>query len=307
LRGELQRQKHTHRDMLDVSVVIPAYDEGPVIGPVVQRICQRLTKMGLRYEVLVINDGSRDQTAQAAAEAGAHVVSHPYNIGNGAAVKTGIRRAGGKTILFMDGDGQHSPDDIPAILGRLATYDMVVGARNADTESSLHRDLANTVYNGLASYICGRHIDDLTSGFRGIRAHVGREFVGLLPNTFSYPTTLTLAVVRAGYSLDYVPIKVFRRTGKSKIRLLKDGLRFLILLFKIATLYSPLKIFLPASFGVFLIGILYGAYKVAALGEPYGPTSGLLVAMAGLIFLMGLISEQITQLRYERGTGLEDS
>lgn len=296
--NELVGMEETRRDTLDVSVVIPAYGEEAVIAPVVKRIHQTMTALDLRYEVLVINDGSQDATAQAAREAGARVISHPYNLGNGAAVKTGIRYAYGKALVLMDGDGQHSPEDIPLLLESLKTYDMVVGARNKETEASLHRNFANSIYNWLASYVCGRRILDLTSGFRAIRAHIAREFLGLLPNTFSYPTTITLAVVRSGYSLDYVPIKALRRTGKSKIKLLRDGARFLIIIFKITTLFSPLKIFIPASLAMFLLGFGYGLFKVLVLGDRYGPTSAMLMTVAGVVFLIGLVSEQISQMRY---------
>lgn len=285
---------------LDVTVVIPAFRESAVIGQVVQRSRRTLASLGVRYEVLVIDDGSLDATARVAQQAGARIVSHPYNIGNGAAVKTGIRHARGRALVFMDGDGQHRPEDIPRLLDGLKTYDMVVGARNRRTQAPAHRSIANTVYNLLATYVCDRKIDDLTSGFRVVRADIAREFLHLLPNTFSYPTTLTLAVVRSGYSLGYVPIRVLRRTGKSKIRLLSDGLRFLIIISKIATLFSPLKVFFPASLALFLLGLGYGLYKVIALGQRYGPTSAMLMTIAGVVFLMGLVSEQITQLRYDR-------
>ncbi len=287
------------RDTLDLSVIIPAYGEEAVIGSVVKRIHQTISALGLQYEVLVIDDGSQDGTAGAAREAGARTISHPYNMGNGAAVKTGIRNAYGRALVFMDGDGQHSPEDIPLFWESLKAYDMVVGARTKETEASLHRNIANTIYNWLASYVCGRKIPDLTSGFRGIRAHIAREFLSLLPNTFSYPTTITLAVVRSGYSLAYVPIKVLRRMGKSKIKLLRDGMRFLVIILKITTLFSPLKIFLPASLFVFLLGFGYGLFKVIALGQNYGPTSAMLMTIAGVVFLLGLVSEQIAQMWYQ--------
>lgn len=287
-------------DLLDVSIVIPAYGEEAVIGSLIRHIHQVMKDLKIRYEILVVDDASTDSTAHCAKEAGAKVLNHPYNLGNGAAIKTGIRHAHGKALVFIDGDGQHMPEDIPRLLEDLQKYDMVVGARNKQTEAAAHRIFANFIYNSLASYMCGRRIPDLTSGFRAVRARVAREFIGLLPNTFSYPTTITLAAVRSGYSLNYVPIKVLSRTGKSKIKLLQDGIRFLIIIFKISTLYSPLKIFIPASLAMFLLGFGYGLFKVIFLGERYGPTSAMLMTVAGVVFMIGLVSEQITQLRYER-------
>jgi glycosyltransferase involved in cell wall biosynthesis len=288
-------------DNVQVSVIIPAYNESAGIGNVVEHVIRVLQEDTARtFEILVVDDGSSDDTPSLAEEAGATVIRHPYNIGNGAAIKTGIRRARGETLVMMDGDGQHDPEDIPRFLEALDTYDMVVGARNADSETEAHRDLANAIYNKLASYICSREIEDLTSGFRAIQANIARGFVYLLPNTFSYPTTLTLAIVRSGYSLDYLPIKTSRRKGKSKIKLLKDGSRFILIILKIATFFSPMKVFMPASVSIFLLGFCYGLYKVLALGMRYGPTSAMLMTVAILVFMMGLVSEQISQLRFDR-------
>lgn len=283
-----------------VSIIIPAYHEAQVIAGVIDRIHQIMRKLESNYEIIVVDDGSQDGTGAQAREAGALVITHPYNSGNGAAVKTGIRHACGQILVMLDGDGQHSPEDIPRLIEKLGTYDMVVGARTRQSDSKIHRDMANLVYNWFASYVSGREIEDLTSGFRAIKADVAREFVYLLPNTFSYPTTITLATVRSGRSLTYVPVKTARRVGKSKINLLKDGVRFLLIILKIATLFSPLKVFVPVSILFFLTGFGYGLFKVVILGTRYGPTSAMLMTMAILVFLIGLVSEQITQLRYDR-------
>jgi glycosyltransferase involved in cell wall biosynthesis len=283
-----------------VSVIIPAYNEGAVIGQIVSQVHDILQAQGMAYEVIVVDDGSDDETAAIAEGAGALVAKHPYNIGNGAAVKTGIRNACGDIVVMLDGDGQHSPRDIPRLLERIGPYDMVVGARTSQSETSLHRDMANRIYNWLASYICGRKIEDLTSGFRAIKADIARSFVYLLPNTFSYPSTITLAMVRSGYSLTYVPIETSRRAGRSKIRLLQDGSRFLLIILKIATFFSPLKVFLPVSVLMFLLGFGYGLFKVIALNSRYGPTSAVVMTMAILVFLIGLVSEQVAQLRFSR-------
>ena len=227
-------------------------------------------------------------------------MTHPYNIGNGAAVKTGLRKARGEILVMLDADGQHPPEDIPRLLEKIGPYDMAVGARTRASDSAIHRNLANKIYNGLASYVSGQKIKDLTSGFRAIKAPVARGFVYLLPNQFSYPTTITLATIRSGRSLAYVPIEARRRVGKSKIRLLRDGIRFLLIILRIATFYSPLKVFIPISFMTFMLGFSYGLYKVLALDLPYGPTSAMLMTMSLLIFMVGLVSEQVAQMRFER-------
>jgi glycosyltransferase involved in cell wall biosynthesis len=287
-----------------LSVIIPMFNEAGVIANVLAQLTALFAAQlpTMTREFIVVDDGSCDGSADVvAACAGSeiHLIQHPYNIGNGAAVKTGIRHAKGEYILLMDADGQHRPEDIPRLLEQTERYDLVVGARTGGSETAVHRDIANFIYNTFASYVCGRKIEDLTSGFRIIRADIAKSLVYMLPNTFSYPTTMTLAVVRSGYSLAYVPIVAPKRVGKSKIKLLRDGSRFFMILFKITTLFSPLKIFVPASIFTFLVGFGYGAFKVIFLNARYGPTSAMLMTIAGVIFLMGLVSEQITYLRYE--------
>lgn len=300
---QVQQSEHTQ---LYLSVIMPMFNEQAAAGQTLGKIITFLSEeLNNRFEILVVDDGSSDDSAAQVvqlAHPSVHLIQHPYNIGNGAAVKTGIRRAQGQYILLMDADGQHKPEDIPRLLEQAQRNDLVVGARTRGSETTVHRDIANFIYNSFASYVCGRKIDDLTSGFRVIRADIAKSMVYMLPNTFSYPTTMTLAVVRSGYSLTYVPIVAPKRVGKSKIKLLRDGGRFFMILFKIATLFSPLKIFVPASIFTFLVGFGYGLFKVIFLGTPYGPTSAMLMTIAGVVFLIGLISEQITYLRYEQST-----
>ncbi len=291
--------------MFEISVIIPAYGEETVIGQVVEKASMVLDQYGKAYEIIVVDDGSHDQTAAKAKQAGARIIVHPYNMGNGAAVKTGIRNAMGKILVMMDGDTQHDPEDIPELLEQMNSFDMAVGARTGESESSWHRNLANRFYNLFASYICKRRIEDLTSGFRAVRADIARQFVSMLPNTFSYPTTLTMAVVRAGYSLTYVPIMVRRRIGKSKIKLFQDGSRFLLIIIKIATLFSPLRVFMPVSILMFSTGLGWGLFKIFFMGGRYGPTSAMLMTMAVVVFMVGLVSEQISQLLYDRNAPRE--
>jgi glycosyltransferase involved in cell wall biosynthesis len=283
-----------------VSVIVPAYNEEQIIGKVLDRIRAAMNQAGDLFEILVIDDGSTDQTAARADETGARVIRHPYNIGNGAAIKTGIRNSQGEVIVMMDADGQHQPEDIPRLLEKIGPYDMVVGARTKDSASEIHRDFANKIYNWLASYVSGCKIDDLTSGFRAIKASIARGFVYLLPNQYSYPSTITLATIRSGRSLAYIPIEANRRVGKSKIRLLRDGIKFLMIILRIAIFYSPLKIFIPISVLMFFTGFGYGLFKVLALGTRYGPTSAMLMTMSLVVFMVGLVSEQVALLRFER-------
>jgi glycosyltransferase involved in cell wall biosynthesis len=284
----------------EISILIPAVNEAEIIADIIGRVCVTMDGLNLPYEILVIDDGSTDETALRAQNAGARVISHPYNIGNGAAVKTGIRQAKGDILVMMDGDGQHNPEDIPKLLEKIGPYDMVVGARTGDSESHFHRDAANGFYNLFASYICKRKIQDLTSGFRAIKADIAGQFVSLLPNTFSYPTTITMAILRSGFSLAYVPIRANRCVGKSKIKLIRDGSRFLLIMLKIATLFSPMRVFFPVSIAMFLTGVGYGIFRILFMGGRYGSTSAMLITMSVMIFMVGLVSEQIAQLRYDR-------
>ena len=282
-----------------VSVIIPAHNEAETIGDLVRSI-QTLYP---DYEIIVINDGSGDNTGKAASDAGAIVYSHPYNIGNGAAIKSGIRIASGDIMVFMDGDGQHEPKDIGELLEHLPAFDMVVGARPKGRQSSWRRGLGNRLLNWLATYVSKFKIMDLTSGFRAIKAPIARNFLYLLPNTYSYPTTLTLGVLRSGRNLKYTPVDVqVRKGGKSNIRLFRDGIRFFMIITKICALYSPLRIFLPLSFFMFLMGLGYYLYTYISWGR-FTNMSALLFTTSVLVFLMGLISEQITQMRFERSEG----
>jgi glycosyltransferase involved in cell wall biosynthesis len=281
---------------MSLSIVIPAKNESGAIGAVVANAREQYPDA----EIIVVNDGSDDNTAEAASEAGAKVVSHPESLGNGAAVKSGARAATGDIIAFMDGDGQHTASELAPLIKRLDEgYEMAIGARDTGSHANIGRLFANGLYNGIASLMSGRKIFDLTSGFRVARAEKFKQFLYLLPNGFSYPTTITMAFLRSGYSIRFEPISAAKRVGKSHIRPIRDGIRFLIIIFKIATLYSPLKVFLPASGLFFLTGAGYYAFTFMTAGR-FTNMSMLLFSASVIIFLIGLISEQITSLTYSR-------
>ena len=282
-----------------VSIIIPAHNEAENIGPLVVR----LRALFPDYELIVIDDGSSDDTSRLAHEAGALVYRHPYNIGNGAAVKTGIRFATGEILVFMDADGQHDPEDVKRLLAHFPEYDMVVGARSASGQASLGRALGNKIYNWLGSYVARFRIEDLTSGFRAVKAEVAQGFLYLLPNTYSYPTTITLGVLRTGRSLKYVPIQARpRKNGKSGIKLFRDGVRFFMIIIRICTLYSPMRVFLPVSFAMMALGLANYAVTYLTAGR-FTNMSAVLITNSIVIFMMSLISEQISQMRFERRQG----
>ena len=281
---------------MKVSVVLPAKNEAGGLP----RTLEGVRSVMPEVELIVVDDGSSDDTPGLAAALGARVIRSPYSMGNGAAIKRGARAATGDVIVFMDADGQHDASCIPRLLQKLDEgYDMVVGARDWGGQAGVSRGLANTFYNWLASRMTGFAVKDLTSGFRAVRADKFKEFLHLLPNGFSYPTTSTMAFFRSAYPVAYIPIPVAKRIGRSHIRPLRDGVRFLLIIFKIATLYSPLKLFAPASVSFFLIGLGYYAWTYVTQGR-FTNMSVLLFSAAVIIFLIGLVSELITSLTYKR-------
>ena len=278
-----------------ISIVLPAKNESAAIGQTVEKI----KHLSIHYEIIVVNDGSTDNTKDVAEQAGAKVVTHTYSKGNGAAIKTGARTATGDIIVFLDADGQHDPQDIPRLVAKIEEgYDLVVGARQKGSQASMGRGVANSLYNNIASYMTEHKVEDLTSGFRAVRTEKFREFLYLLPNGFSYPTTSTMAFFRAGYSVTYVPIHAAKRIGKSHIHPVKDGIRFFLIIFKIATLFSPLKMFLPIAVVLFLMATGWYGYTLYEYSR-FTNMSALFYTGSVMIFLMGLISEQITALMYK--------
>lgn len=276
------------------SVLVPAYNEGPTIAGLILALKQQANWQ----EIIVIDDGSTDGTGEQAASAGARVLRHPYNKGNGAAVKTGLRNAGGIYVLIVDADGQHQPEDARRLVSRLDEHDLVVGARSADSQASWPRRMGNALLNRLASYLTGQFIPDLTSGFRAARRDCMLEFIHLFPNGFSTPTTSTMSFIRAGYSVRFEPVVAAQRLGTSKIRLGSDGARFVLILLKVITIFSPLRLFVPISGGLFALGAGYAAWTVATQAHVTN-SSVLLILSSIVILLMGLVSEQIASLRSE--------
>lgn len=280
-------------DPLKISIVIPAFNEADIIGQVVTALAGTASWR----EIVVVDDGSTDDTAGIAEAAGARVLRHPYNKGNGAAIKTAIRHAAGEYMLIVDGDGQHRPADALRVAGELGRFDLVVGARTMG-QASRARGAGNALLNRLASYLSGRAIPDLTSGLRGARLAILREFIHLLPNGFSTPTTTTLAFIKAGYNVTFVPIEAQRRVGQSKINLSRDGMGFLLILLRVITIFSPLRIFLPISLTSFALGTAYAIFTIIT-ERHITNSSVLLITLAVVVFLVGLVSEQISALRFE--------
>jgi glycosyltransferase involved in cell wall biosynthesis len=277
-----------------ISIVIPAKNEAANL----QALLKQIKTVAPDAEILVIDDGSTDDTSLIAKNADATVIKHPYSQGNGAAIKTGARKAKGDIIIFMDADGQHDPNDIPDLLAKLEEgYDMAVGARHVSTQSSWLRKIGNAFYNWLASIMTGHRIEDLTSGYRAVRADKFRKFIYLLPNGFSYPTTSTMAFFRSGFPVAYVPIHAGKREGKSHIQLFRDGMRFFIIILRIGALFSPMRLFLPISSTVFITGLSYYAYTFSTTGR-FTNMTALLLMSSLLIFLIGILSEQISSLHY---------
>lgn len=280
----------------DVTVVIPARNEARNLAT----LLPELRRLYPDYKILVVDDGSSDGTAQVCAENGVEVLALPYGVGNGAAIKAGARAASSELLVFMDGDGQHRPEDVRGLLEQLRNgYDMVVGARGWGSQAGLGRALANAAYRRMSGWMVGREVADLTSGFRAVRAAKFKEFLYLLPNGFSYPTTITMAFFRMGYRIGYRRITTAQRQGDSHVDPLRDGVRFLLIIFKVGTLYSPLKLFLPVSASFFALGVGYYLYTFFTMHR-FTNMSALLLITSVLVFLIGLVSEQITSLLYSR-------
>lgn len=281
--------------MPSLSIILPAKNEAAAL----ERILPALRNQYPAAEIIVVDDGSTDKTANICHACKVNVISHSYSKGNGAAIKTGARAAAGEILVFMDADGQHRPEDVQLLLDKLQNgYDMVIGSRTNGSHAGTHRAVANDVFSRLASWMTGQKVADLTSGFRAVKANLFRKFLYLLPNGFSYPTTITMSFFRAGYSVYYQPIHTPRRIGKSHIKPLEDGVRFLLIIFKIGTLYSPLKLFVPISFAFFCGGLAHYLYTYITSNR-FTNMSALLLTASIVIFLIGLISEQITMLNYK--------
>jgi glycosyltransferase involved in cell wall biosynthesis len=288
-------QRHeVNEGMEKITIILPAKNEAPSLVSLLPELRRQMPEA----EIIVVDDGSTDNSVETCKANQVKVISHPYSMGNGAAVKTGARAAQGDILVFLDADGQHKPEDVTRLLDKLTEgYDMVVGARNRKSQAGPHRAAANGFYNRLASWMVNKRIDDLTSGFRAVKASKFRKFLYLLPNGFSYPTTITMSFFRAGFPVAYLPIIAPPRVGTSHMKLFRDGVRFLLIIFKIGTLYSPLKLFFPISLGFFFSGLSYYLYTYFTIHR-FTNMSALLFITSVLVFLMGLVSEQITNITY---------
>ncbi|MBF0341969.1 MAG: glycosyltransferase family 2 protein [Magnetococcales bacterium] len=285
-----------------LSIILPVHDEAAVVQSQIRQLRARFPEA----EILVVDDGSHDGSGDLARQAGARVVAHPRNLGNGAAIKSGARHATGEILVFMDADGQHAVDDIPRLLEMVTSgYAMAVGARVSRSHAGWARRIGNGVLNGFASWLTGQRIPDLTSGFRAVRAAPFRRFLYLLPNGFSYPTTITMAFMRSGLPVGFTPIVAGQRVGKSKIRLISDGTKFLLIIMKITQLFSPMRVFLPVSLLFFALGV--GRYiHVYALTGRLTNMPVLLFIASLLTFLVGLLSEQVATLYYATSAHAEE-
>ncbi len=284
------------------SLIIPARNEGDGLRCLLPELPRHLPD---GCEIIVVNDGSQDDTLAVCQSYGVMTISHPYPKGNGAAVKTGARAAAGDVLIFMDADGQHKPEDIPRLLEKFHQEgcDMVVGARTKGSQAGIHRAVANDIFSRFATWMVQQPVEDLTSGFRVVKADKFRKFLYLLPNGFSYPTTITMSFFRAGFNVAYFPIHTPRRSsGKSHIRPLRDGIRFLLIIIKIGTLYSPQKLFIPISGAFFWTGLCYYLYTYLTEGR-FTNMTALLFISSILTFLIGIVSEQISALHYK---GIDD-
>ena len=311
--GCCERRDIKSRQNPELSVVIPVYQERDVIAETIEELTDVLAQLNLLYEIVVVDDGSTDGTHEVLKELSVRfpgqlrIITHPYNKGNGAAVKIGISEARGESIVCMDADGQHDPHELQQMLPYLGDYDLVIGARSKDYKGAWHRKLANKLYNGLASWLAQFPIEDLTSGYRVFKASIVRKYVHLFPARFSYPATSTLAFIKGGHNVKFVPITTRLRQGNvSKIRLIRDGWLFLLIIIKSIVIFEPLRVFLPISLILFLLGILYTIYNILLIGRLYMPnTSVLLFVVSVLVALLGLIAEQIAAIRVLTRNGKE--
>jgi glycosyltransferase involved in cell wall biosynthesis len=281
---------------MTISIIIPAKNEGSSLSTLLPKLVSKYPDA----EIIVVNDGSTDNTDEVCQSLSIKSIKHPKSLGNGASIKRGAREAKGDILVFMDGDGQHDPEHIDVLLNTLHQgYDMVIGARSKEGQANIFRHSANAFYNKFSSWITGQKVLDLTSGFRVVRAEKFKQFIYILPNGFSYPTTITMCFMRSGFPITYIPISVNKRLGKSHLKPIKDGIRFLLIIFKVGTLYSPIKIFFPISAFFFLTGFSYYIFTFLTSGR-FTNMSALLLSISVLIFLIGLVSEQITSLLYSK-------
>jgi glycosyltransferase involved in cell wall biosynthesis len=278
-----------------VSIVVPAFNEEDVIGSVLQSLIEECAQDD--FEIIVVDDGSTDGTYEIAKSSGVRVIRHPYNKGYGAALKTGARAAKSDLVMIMDSDGQHNPKEISSLLEHSADYDMVVGARRRDSQFPLARRPGKKLMASVANYLARKEIPDLNSGFRVIKKRRLMEFMHILPNSFSFSTTITLAMLKAGYDVKYVPIKSLKREGrKSNVSFLRDGGSAILLIVRTIVLFDPLRVFAPVSAVLFLVGLVFGIYG-AVIYRRMPSTSVIILLGSLLIFFFGVLADQVSALR----------
>jgi glycosyltransferase involved in cell wall biosynthesis len=282
------------------SVVIPAYNEGPRVGAIVRAIRERLPQA----EIIVVDDASGDDTSAQAAAAGARVITRPHNVGNGAGVKTGVRAASGEVVVVMDADGQHDPDDLPRLLDHVGRYDMVVATRlDRESQENAVRWLGNGAVNAFGSYLVGMPMLDLTSGYRAFKREVLLEFLHLLPNSFGWPNTSAMALAKAGYHIRFEPVAMRRRQGgRSTQKLFKNGIRNLLIMLRMVSLFAPLRVYFPVALAMFALSLLAYVASVAVNGVWLKiPNATAALFVGGIVvFMFGLLAEQIAGLRFQR-------
>jgi glycosyltransferase involved in cell wall biosynthesis len=284
---------------VDVSIVIPAYNEGEAIGETLTDLFSVIGESTRRYEVIVIDDGSADDTGAMAESNGARVVRHRKNKGYGAALKTGVLASQAEIVVFYDADNQFDPKDIERIVEEAKDADAVLGARTSKSYAPFSRKGGKKLLSWLANYLSRQKIPDLNCGLRAIHRDVLLGYLHLLPNGFSASTTTTLVLLREGYDVKFVPITVKKRIGKSTVRPLQDGMDTALLVVRLTTLLDPFRVFGPMSFFFFVFGCVWGL-RYLIHGKGLSIASLFLLVSSVIIFFFGLVADQVASLRRER-------
>lgn len=286
-------------DAFDVSIVIPAYNEEKAIATTLDAVLAAVAASPRRFQVIVVNDGSRDRTADEAASRAVQVVNHRRNRGYGASLKSGTLAARGDVILFYDADNQFEPSDIDRLVTELADHDAVLGARTSGSHAPFSRRGGKKLLGWLANYLARTRIPDLNCGLRAIRRDVLLDYLHLLPNGFSASTTTTLVLLKEGHDVKFVPVTVKKRIGSSTVKPIKDGIDTALLIVRLTTLLDPFRVFGPVSVVFFLFGSVWGIYYIR-LGRGLSVASLFMLVSSIIIFFFGLLADQVASMRRER-------